>query len=103
MGETKVLAAGDGEVGQLGIGEDGENGKPRFVAVYSLGGDSEAQPAAVRCSAGAMHSIVLTSEVDCRFILLKMVSVGTVERGSLSPKEVLLKYSIFSQLNNTTQ
>lgn len=62
-GETKVLAAGDGEVGQLGIGEEGENGKPRFVAVNDLGSGDKHRPAAARCAAGAMHSLVLTNEV----------------------------------------
>lgn len=64
-GETKLLAAGDGEVGQLGIGEDGENGKARFVLVHDLEGVNEVQPKAVRCAAGAMHSLVLTSQVSC--------------------------------------
>ncbi|OQR76411.1 regulator of chromosome condensation-like [Tropilaelaps mercedesae] len=76
VSETKLLAAGDGEVGQLGIGEDGESGKPRFVAVCALGGKSEVQPKAVRCAAGAMHSLVLTSKGD-------MYSFGCNDDGTL--------------------
>ncbi|XP_022660252.1 regulator of chromosome condensation-like isoform X2 [Varroa jacobsoni] len=60
MGEGKCLAAGDGDAGQLGIGEDGLGGKPRFVPVFALEGENEIQPKAVRCAAGGMHSLVLT-------------------------------------------
>lgn len=79
MGEGKCLAAGDGDAGQLGIGEDGLGGKPRFVPVFALEGENEIQPKAVRCAAGGMHSLVLTHKVqgNSRYLYVYVFDVQT--------------------------
>ena len=69
-GSTVACAAGDGEVGQLGIGEQGENGKSRFVAIGDI------PDKVVRCAAGGMHSLLLTEKGE-------IYSFGCNDDGSL--------------------
>lgn len=69
-GNTIPCSAGDGEVGQLGIGEQGENGKSRFVAI------GDVPDKVVRCAAGGMHSLLLTEKGE-------IFSFGCNDDGSL--------------------
>lgn len=69
-GPTKCLASGDGETGQLGVGTEGENGKPRFVVI------NDTEDKIVAAAAGGMHSLVLSESG-------KVYSFGCNDDGSL--------------------